>query len=114
VNYSRSTDTFTGFGDTSTFKTFQERLSLFKQLEAMQLEIEVPGRTDYTVGQKVAVEFSKMEPTTKRDSNEDTVDKLYSGNYIVAAVNHYIDRDMHTCHMELVKDSLQKNLESGK
>ena len=114
MNYPRATETFTGYGDTSTFKVFQERLSLLKQLEAMKLEIEVPGRTDYTVGQKVNVEFNKMEPVTKKDSNEDTVDKLYSGNYIVAADNHYIDRDMHTCYMELVKDSLQKNLESGK
>lgn len=114
VNYPRATDTFVGFGDTSTFKTFQERLSLFKQLEAMKLEIEVPGRCDYTVGQKVNVELTMMEPIKKSDSDADTVDKLYSGNYLIAAVNHYIDRDMHTCHMELVKDSLQKNLESGK
>jgi len=87
---------------------------LFKQLEAMKLEIEVPGRCDYTVGQKVNVELTMMEPIKKSDSDADTVDKLYSGNYLIAAVNHYIDRDMHTCHMELVKDSLQKNLESGK
>ena len=76
------------------------------------IRIVVPGRTDYTAGQKVNVKLDKVEPVSKNDT--DTEDKMFSGDYIISAINHYISREMHECHMELIKDSLKINLDGKK
>jgi hypothetical protein len=54
------------------------------------------------------VTLNKVEPISKDDT--DITDKMFSGNYLIAAINHYVDRNKHECHMELVKESLQFNL----
>ena len=109
INLPRQSQVFGGFGDPSNYKTLQERLSLMKLTEGNKIQITVPGRTDYTVGQKVKVRLNKIEPVSDKDT--DTEDKMFSGFYIIAAVNHYINREMHECHMELIKDSLILNLD---
>jgi hypothetical protein len=101
-----------GFGDVTNTKILQERNSLMKLAEANKLEITVPGRADYTVGQKVAIVLNKMEQTTKKDG--DITDKMFSGYYIIAAINHYIDREKHECVMEVIKDSSQQDMNKGK
>ncbi len=105
----RMTDVWQGFGDLSNYKIIQERNSLMMLSSQSSIKISVPGRTDYTAGQKVKVTLNKIEPVSKNDS--DTEDKMFSGNYIIAAINHYVNREMHTCHMELIKDSLAVNLD---
>jgi hypothetical protein len=90
INFPKDYGNFNGFGDVTNAKTFQERASLMKMAEANKLNITVPGRTDYTVGQKVGVVLNKIEPMSKND--KDTTDKMFSGYYIVAAINHYIDK----------------------
>lgn len=112
INLPRQTQVFGGFGDPSNYKILQERLSLMSLAEGNRLQITVPGRTDYTVGQKVNVNLYKIEPVSKDDT--DNEDKMFSGNYIIAAINHYITREMHECHMELIKDSLKINLDGNK
>jgi hypothetical protein len=101
-----------GFGDVTNTRTLQERNSLMKLAEANKLEITVPGRADYTVGQKIAVVLNKVEPVSDKD--EDTTDKMFSGYYIIAAINHYIDREKHECVMEVIKDSSQIDMNKGK
>jgi hypothetical protein len=83
-----------------------------KLAEANKLEITVPGRADYTVGQKVNVTLNKIEPITKKE--QDITDKMFSGNYLISAINHYVDRNKHECHIELVKETLQYNLDGKK
>ena len=100
---------FSNFGDATATKSIQERISLMKQAESTKIEITVPGRCDYTVGQKVDVKLYKAEPTNKNDKN--TLDNMFSGNYIISAINHMISREMHECSMELIKDSLLVNLD---
>jgi len=101
-----------GFGDVTNTKILQERTSLMKLAEANKLEITVPGRADYTVGQKIAIVLNKMEQTTEKDG--DITDKMFSGYYIIAAINHYIDREKHECVMEVIKDSSQQDMNKGK
>lgn len=103
---------FNGFGDVTNTKILQERISTLKLAESSKLHITVPGRTDYTVGQKMAIYLNRMEPITSK--KEDTLDKVLSGYYILAAVNHYIDRDKHECHMELIRESSQMDMNTGK
>ena len=77
-----------------------------KQFEAFKLQIKVAGRTDYTVGMKVSVDLPSLEPANESDSADVVKDKMFSGNYLIAAINHNIQPDRHECYMELVKDSL--------
>lgn len=101
-----------GFGDVTNTKSLQERNSLMKLAEANKLEITVPGRADYTVGQKIAVVLNKMEPISDKDG--DVTDKMFSGYYIIAAINHYVDREKHECVMEVIKESSQIDMNKGK
>jgi len=102
---------FNGYGDVSNTKVVQHRVSLLKQAEAFKLEIVVPGRTDYTAGQKVNVKMFKMLNINESDDPEDVLDKMYSGNYLIGAINHYITREKHECKMELIKDSFMIDLD---
>jgi hypothetical protein len=104
VNYPRMNSNFSGFNDATNYRNSQKRASLLLAAEANKIQITVPGRCDYTVGQKVKVTLNKMEPISKDDM--DVTDKMFSGYYLIAAVNHYITREMHECNMELIKDSL--------
>jgi hypothetical protein len=112
INFPKDFGNFNGFGDVTNAKTFQERSSLMKMAEANKLNITVPGRTDYTVGQKVGVVLNKIEPLSKND--RDTTDKMFSGYYIIAAINHHIDKAKHECHMELIKESSQLDMNRNK
>jgi hypothetical protein len=105
INRQRHWDNFTDKGDSSNSKFLQKRISLLKAADSSKIQITVPGRTQYTVGQKVLVELNKIE-TVDRENKEDTLDKYLSGAYIIGAINHSIDRDIHECTMELFKDSL--------
>lgn len=106
--YPRAFETFTSFGDTTNARILQERTSFLKMAEAQKLNISVPGRCDYTVGQVVEVYLTKMAPARKNDQQDELVDKILSGKYLVAAINHTIKRDGHDCTMELIKDSSMK------
>lgn len=107
LNYPRDTANFSGYGDATNYKHAQERISLLKLAEASKIEITVAGRSDYTAGQKVSVTLNKIQPVSQEDNDEDLVDQMFSGYYIIAAINHYVTRDRHECHMELIKDSTQ-------
>lgn len=108
----RNYSNFNGFADVTNFKYNQERASLMKMVNSSKINITVPGRVDYTVGQKVNLDLLKIQPLSKRD--KDTVDKIYSGNYLISAINHYINRETHEAHMELIKDSSLMNMTKGR
>lgn len=112
VNRVRHWDNFKDGGDSSNTKFLQKRMALMKMTDAAKIEITVPGRTQYTAGQKVLVELDKMEPIEKKDT--DTVDGILSGAYIIGAINHFISRESHECVMELFKDSLLKDINKVK
>lgn len=102
-----------GFPDTSTVPFQQQRNSKLGILRSCVVEVNVFGRTDYTVGQKVYIELPKPAVITEKDqSNTDKtsgfIDATYSGNYIVTAINHIISREKHTCVLELSKESMME------
>jgi hypothetical protein len=114
INYTKYYNNFNNYTDVTNSKTLQSRLSLLQQAEGTKLEIVVPGRTDYTVGSKVYLKLNKFNPIESGDTDLDVLDKLFSGFYIIAAINHAIDRDSHECHMQLIKDSYLIDLDKGK
>jgi deoxyhypusine synthase len=110
ILFPRAFETFTSFGDTTNARIVQERISFLKMAEAQKIVITVPGRADYTVGQVAEVTLYKKQPMTKKDRHEDLIDDVNSGKYLVAAINHQISIDGHTCYIELIKDSMKKKV----
>lgn len=94
-----------GFPDTSISKNIQERSSVIQLLNSNTIEITVLGRTDYTVGQKVYVQIPKAAPLGEKDKEDESIDSTWSGNYIIIALNHNINREKHEVTMELAKDT---------
>jgi hypothetical protein len=80
--------------------------------EANKISITVPGRTDYTVGQKIGIVLYRVEPASKKDT--DLTDKMFSGYYLIAAINHVISKENHQCYMELIKESSQMDMNRNK
>ena len=108
--YPRAFETFSSFGDTTNARIVQERVSFLKMAESNKLSINVAGRLDYTVGKVVTVTMNKMQPFRKNEGIKDMVDKVNSGQYLIAAINHIITIQGHECAMELIKDSSIKKI----
>lgn len=100
---------FSDFGDSTNANSIQNRISLMAQINGNKLEIVVPGRFDYTVGLKVQLRLYKVEPNS--DTDTEILDEVLSGDYLISAINHYINRNKHECTFELVKESLLINLD---
>jgi hypothetical protein len=112
IIYPKDYGNFNGYGDVTNAHSNQERISTLKMAESNKINITVPGRTDYTVGQKVAIVLYRVEPASKKD--KDLTDKMFSGYYLIAAINHVIDREKHECYMELIKESSQMDMNRNK
>lgn len=101
---------FNGYTDVTNASVIQQRTSLLKMSDAFKISITVLGRTDYTVGQKVKIHVPAKEPQRVK---EDHTDKVMSGNYLISAMAHRIDREMHKIDMELIKESFTDDLNMG-
>ena len=112
VNFPKYYNNFNNYADVTNSKTVQKRMSLLSQADANKVEIVVPGRTDYTVGQKVNLKLNKFNPIQTSDPSSDVLDKMFSGNYLIATITHAIDREKHECHMQLIKDSYLMDLDN--
>lgn len=99
---------FEDFKDVTNTAFIMKRKALMAQAEGSKLTITVLGRTDYSAGQRVYVELPKNTQIKKTD--EQTLDMLLSGNYLIGAICHLITRENHQCVMELIKDSYIVNL----
>ncbi len=74
-----------------------------KSLEAIQLEITVPGNLNLFAGTGVAVQIPRMQ--VKRKKTE--LDKVYSGTYLIGGVTHnYKVSELQTT-LHLLKDSIK-------
>jgi hypothetical protein len=94
-----------GLSESSNYQSLQQRISYMRLLRSSIIEIDVYGRTDYTVGRKVKVQLSQLRDLSKDESTSDTEDKLYSGVYIITALSHQITKGDHRCTLELCKES---------
>ena len=112
-NYGKYYAAFNGYTNITNSAGIQQRISLIAQSMATKVEILVPGRTDYTVGQKVVLNLNQFTPIQSSDSSTDIQDKMFSGNYVISAINHFIDRESHQCKMELIKDTFIVDLNKG-
>lgn len=94
-----------GLSETSNYRHVQRRTSYMRLLQSSKIEIDVYGRTDYTVGKKVKVVLNKLKSIVQSSSQEEILDQVYSGVYIITAIAHQITRESHKCTLELCKES---------
>lgn len=105
---------FNGYGDDGSQNWMPRRNSLMAQAQAYRLVAEASGRTDITVGQVVRINLYKSVPIRKEDSDTDIMDQMFSGRYVISAINHRFTRNKHEMHLEFIKDSLLVDPKTGK
>jgi hypothetical protein len=75
-----------------------------------KIRISVAGNPYFTVGQVVTFNLLSNTPSGS-DEVPKELDKVYSGNYLVAATKHQIQTGGYTTMLELIKESLPNNFE---
>jgi hypothetical protein len=111
INLPKHYNSFNNTADATNSKNLQRRMSFFQMLNTHKVNMQVYGRTDYTVGQIVDLYIPKATQLTKNES--DPRDLILSGKYIISAISHSINRDKHICNIELVKNSVLVDLSKG-
>lgn len=114
IDYPKAYASFNNYNDVSNASSIQKRISQLAQAQTTKININVFGRTDYTVGMKVSVDLNQMRPIQKTETRESVRDNILSGNYIISAISHNINRKQHECVLELIKDSFIIDLNTGK
>lgn len=89
----------------------QKRMSQMKLMDSQRIVLEVPGDSRRTVGETIA--FEVISPET-RPNKQNYYDEYLSGKYVVAAVQHRIVRGNYMCVLEIVRDSLDKQIPDQK
>jgi hypothetical protein len=105
---------FDGYSVDNTDASTSKRLALLGQLEMFKLNLDLPGRTDITVG--MTINFD-MPAYKLLDSSEDklskNLNKYYSGKYLITAIKHRITQSKHAMNMQIIKDSLASEIKFG-
>jgi hypothetical protein len=87
------------------------RPSILAEMEFIKLDIVVNGRTDLKVGDVVSFEMGTFSTNDETDKNkENRIDQYYSGNYIIAAIQHRFTLTRHESIMQIVKDSFPNKI----
>jgi len=84
-----------------------QRNSYLAGLHGFQMKVALPGNIILRAGQVVQANFA-VGGTPSRESK--LIDELYSGNYLITAVRHKIQRTHYVCILEISKDSLTSSL----
>ena len=88
----------------------QKRISQRVLIDALKIEIVVPGFSEIRVGDVVNFDMPDFKDTPKEDKRG--VDEYISGRYLISAVMHHVSSisKRHTMVMELVKDSYNEGM----
>ncbi len=84
-----------------------QRNAYFSSLHGFQIKVSIPGSMYLRVGQVVRLNMPSAEVNSQEAKS---MDRLFSGNYIITAVRHKIDRIRYVCILELSKDSIISQL----
>ena len=76
------------------------------EVNAYMMEITVPGRTDIAVGDTIDVYIYRNTPYRSTDTEEEIIDKTFSGRYLISSLCHNINREKHKMYLTVIKDSL--------
>lgn len=84
-----------------------QRNAYLSGVHGFQLKVSLPGNMLHRVGQVVTLNLPSAEIGL---AEKKRMDKLYSGNYLITAIQHKVDRNKYICILELSKDSVVEEL----
>lgn len=102
----RALETYSNFKTDRMKSWYLKNIMQMAEMNQFVLEATVPGRSDLRVGDVVDIYIYRNTPIKAKDTEEDIIDKTFSGRYLVATLCHELDREKHQIHMTLMKDSL--------
>jgi hypothetical protein len=102
----RALETYTNFKSDGMKNWHLKGMMHMAELNAFTMNITVPGRSDLTVGNVIDVFIYRSTPYKSKDTEEQLLDKTYSGRYLIVSLCHELNREKHNIHMTVVKDSL--------
>jgi hypothetical protein len=76
------------------------------EINSFTMEISIPGRSDLAVGDIIDVYIYRTTPFRSTDTEEELIDKTFSGRYLISSLCHNLDREKHTMILTVIKDSL--------
>jgi hypothetical protein len=85
---------------------YLKNLMQMAEMNQFVMEVTVPGRSDLVVGQVIDVYIYRNTPIKAKDTEENILDKTFSGRYLITSLCHELNREKHNMHMSLMKDSL--------
>jgi hypothetical protein len=80
-----------------------QRNSLLHELSGVNVEIEVPGRTDIEVGKLVDFVYPKAIDKMEGSSQTIALDEFMTARYLITAIKHVFALNKHTMYVELVR-----------
>jgi hypothetical protein len=84
-----------------------QRNAYLSAMHGFQVKVSIPGNMNFRVGRMVQM---NLPAATVGRKDEKTLDSLFTGNYMITAIRHKVDRAKYACILELSKDSLQVHL----
>ena len=89
--------------DVTNTKFIQKYQTELAEILQYKVQIDVLGRTDYTVGQRVKLDMNR--PIHIDKTGMDIRDYLLSGDYLITAISHQFGAAGHVATIELSKES---------
>lgn len=108
-NTSSFTSSFTPFEDNVNERMpeiYGNRKTNMMELNQFKINLFVPGRSDIEVGRMIKLLYPDISPKGESDATSENLDRAYSGNYLITAINHKINSQSHMMSMEIVKDGI--------
>jgi len=102
----RALETFSNFKTDRMKNWYLKNTMSMAELNAFCIDITVPGRSNLCVGDVIEVVFYRPTPIGAKDTEEQIMDKTFSGRYLIGALCHNLNREKHEIHMTIYKDSL--------
>jgi len=93
---------------------YGNRKSNLMDLTQFKLDITISGRTDAEVGSLLYLSYPGLQPVDESTTEKQYEDKLFSGYYIITAINHKITKHEHNMICEVIKDGIASSVEKGR
>ena len=90
------------------WKQFRE--SLMGQSSSVRINIVIAGDSTLRPGDVVRLKIPSIE---HQESSKQVIDTYYSGKFMVTSIHHVINKEEYTMHIELIKDSLSREILGG-
>lgn len=102
----RALETYNNFKSDGMKNWYLQNIMQMNEINAYTMDMTVPGRSDLTVGDIIDVYIYRNTPMTQKDTEEQLLDKTFSGRYLITSLCHTLNREKHEIHMTVIKDSL--------